>query len=162
MRRWDALAGAYIEEYRARGVGDSYVTNVEREMERWGAWLKRRRPKPRLEEISADACDEVGQVRVHCDRRTGIALLGKSQVPVGIKGRGIPVRIAHHDVAVPARADAKIRERKRAPLGFACRAGAGEQDLAVAADEPRVQALRGRDLDRRQAVGGFAVTASAP
>ena len=54
MRRWDALAGAYIEEYRARGVGEAYVTHVERELERWGAWLKRRRPRPRLEEISAD------------------------------------------------------------------------------------------------------------
>jgi len=54
MRRWDALAGAYIEEYRARGVGEAYVTHVERELERWGAWLKRRRPRPRLEELSAD------------------------------------------------------------------------------------------------------------
>lgn len=54
MRRWDGLAGAYIEEYRARGVGDAYVTHVERELERWGAWLKRRRPRPRLEEISPE------------------------------------------------------------------------------------------------------------
>ena len=54
MRRWDALAGAYIEEYRARGVGEAYVTHVERELERWGAWLKRRRSKPQLEAIPAD------------------------------------------------------------------------------------------------------------
>jgi len=54
MRRWDALAGAYIEEYRARGVGEAYVTHVERELERWGAWLKRRRPRPQLEAIPVD------------------------------------------------------------------------------------------------------------
>jgi len=54
MRRWDALAAAYIEEYKARGVSEDYITHVEREIERWGAWLKRRRPRPRLEEISPD------------------------------------------------------------------------------------------------------------
>lgn len=54
MRRWDVLADAYIEEYKARGVSEDYITHVEREVERWGAWLKRRRPKPRLEEISPD------------------------------------------------------------------------------------------------------------
>ncbi len=54
MRRWDALADAYIEEYKARGVSEDYISHVEREVERWGAWLKRRRPKPRLEEISPD------------------------------------------------------------------------------------------------------------
>lgn len=54
MRRWDALADAYIEEYKARGVSEDYIQHVEREIERWGAWLKRRRPRPLLEEISPD------------------------------------------------------------------------------------------------------------
>ena len=54
MRRWDALADAYIEEYKARGVSGDYITHVQREVERWGGWLKRRRPRPRLEEISPD------------------------------------------------------------------------------------------------------------
>jgi integrase/recombinase XerD len=30
------------------------VVRVERELERWGAWMKRRRPRPRLEEVDAD------------------------------------------------------------------------------------------------------------
>ena len=38
--RWQAP----IEEYRARGIGEAYITHVERELERWGASLKRRRP----------------------------------------------------------------------------------------------------------------------
>ncbi len=54
MRRWDSLVDAYIKEYEARGLTEDYVTHVQRELERWGNWLKRRRPKPRLEEISAD------------------------------------------------------------------------------------------------------------
>ncbi len=54
MRRWDALADAYIEVYKARGVSEDYITHVQREIERWGNWLKRRRPRPRLEEIPPD------------------------------------------------------------------------------------------------------------
>lgn len=54
MRRWDALADAYIEEYKARGVSEDYISHVGREIERWGAWLKRRRPKPKLDSIAAD------------------------------------------------------------------------------------------------------------
>lgn len=54
MRRWDVLAAACIEGYKARGVSKDYITHVERELERWGAWLKRRRPRPRLEEIPPD------------------------------------------------------------------------------------------------------------
>jgi len=54
MRRWDALVDRYIEEYVARGLAGSYVETTRRELERWGNWLKRRRPRPRLEEMSAD------------------------------------------------------------------------------------------------------------
>ena len=54
MRRWDTLVDAYIEEYTARGLAKSYVETTRRELERWGAWLKRRRPRPKLEEIPAD------------------------------------------------------------------------------------------------------------
>lgn len=54
MRRWDSLVEAYIEEYVARGLSEAYVQHIQRELERWGSWLKRRRPKPRLEEVSAD------------------------------------------------------------------------------------------------------------
>jgi integrase/recombinase XerC len=54
MRRWDGLLDAYIEESAARGLSGGYVETTRRELERWGAWLKRRRPRPRLEEISPD------------------------------------------------------------------------------------------------------------
>ena len=51
MRRWDGLVDAYLEEYVARGVCTAMVHNVRRELERWGNWMKRRRPRPKLEEI---------------------------------------------------------------------------------------------------------------
>jgi integrase/recombinase XerD len=53
MRRWDALVDAYMEEYEARGVSAAVRRNVRSELERWGQWLKRRRPRPRLEEVDA-------------------------------------------------------------------------------------------------------------
>lgn len=46
MRRWDRLVDSYIEEYRARGVGSASVAMNARRLERWGQWLKRRRPRP--------------------------------------------------------------------------------------------------------------------
>lgn len=54
MRRWDALVDAFIEECSARGLSESYVDSTRRELERWGNWLKRRRPKPHLEGIPPD------------------------------------------------------------------------------------------------------------
>lgn len=54
MRRWDTLAESYIQECGARGLTEAYVFHLQTELERWGNWLKRRRPKPRLEEIPPD------------------------------------------------------------------------------------------------------------
>lgn len=51
MRRWDGLVDAYLEEYVARGVCTAMADNVRRELERWGNWMKRRRPRPKLEAI---------------------------------------------------------------------------------------------------------------
>ena len=46
MRRWDALTETYIKECVARGLSVDYVFHMQTELERWGNWLKRRRPKP--------------------------------------------------------------------------------------------------------------------
>jgi site-specific recombinase XerD len=54
MRRWDTLADAYIEEYRARGINPATTACVQRELERLGGWMKRRRPRPQLEDIGSD------------------------------------------------------------------------------------------------------------
>ena len=49
MRRWDSLVDAYIDEHVARGISSATTQNVHSELERWGNWMKRRRPKPRKE-----------------------------------------------------------------------------------------------------------------
>lgn len=54
MRRWDRLVEAYIEEYVARGIHPATIENVYRELQRWGNWMKRRRPRPQLEAIEPD------------------------------------------------------------------------------------------------------------
>jgi site-specific recombinase XerD len=54
MRRWDSVVDRYMAEYVARGVSPGTVTKVQRELERWGSWLKRRRPRLKLEAIGSD------------------------------------------------------------------------------------------------------------
>ena len=54
MRRWDRLLDAYIEEYRARGVCTQSVAFTAARLDRWGRWLKQRRPRVGIEHIDAD------------------------------------------------------------------------------------------------------------
>jgi hypothetical protein len=54
MRQWDTLTEAYIQEYEARGIHLATTGNAHRELLRWGSWIKRRRPKPRLEDIGPE------------------------------------------------------------------------------------------------------------
>jgi site-specific recombinase XerD len=51
MRRWDRLLDTYMEEYRARGVSVETVMATEARLERWGRWLKKRRPRVAIERI---------------------------------------------------------------------------------------------------------------
>lgn len=53
MRRWDRLQEAYMEEYRARGVSEQTVAYTEARLDRWGRWLKKRRPRIMIEQIDA-------------------------------------------------------------------------------------------------------------
>lgn len=54
MRRWDRLLDLYMEEYRARGVSEGTVEATESRLERWGRWLKKRRPRVSIEQIGVD------------------------------------------------------------------------------------------------------------
>lgn len=60
MEHWDRLVTSFMEEYGARGVGLESVSNMQRELDMWGSWLKRRRPRKRLEEV-ADDVDLIGR-----------------------------------------------------------------------------------------------------
>ena len=54
MRRWDSLLDGYLAEYAARGRATGTVVQVTRTLEQWGAWMKRRRPRVKLEQVDAD------------------------------------------------------------------------------------------------------------
>jgi integrase/recombinase XerC len=54
MRRWDRLLDWYIEEYRARGVSGASVAMNAARLDRWGRWLKARRPRVGIERIDAE------------------------------------------------------------------------------------------------------------
>jgi integrase/recombinase XerC len=53
MRRWDRLVESYIEEYRARGINAATVAHTAATLDRWGRWLKQRRPRVAIERIDA-------------------------------------------------------------------------------------------------------------
>jgi len=53
MRRWDRLQDAYMEEYRARGLSEASALCTESRLDRWGRWLKKRRPRVAIEQIDA-------------------------------------------------------------------------------------------------------------
>jgi site-specific recombinase XerD len=54
MRRWDRLVEAYVEEYRARGINPATVAHTASALDRWGRWLKQRRPRVAIERIDAE------------------------------------------------------------------------------------------------------------
>ncbi len=54
MRRWDGLLEKYIAGLRTRGLGEATISKRWRELTRFGAWTKARRPRPDLEKVEAD------------------------------------------------------------------------------------------------------------
>jgi site-specific recombinase XerD len=54
MRRWDGLVNDHLEELTQRGLTEETVAGRARELDYFGNWLKRRRPRPKLEEVSSD------------------------------------------------------------------------------------------------------------
>ena len=58
MKRWDRLADRFLEDYAARGLAEGTVAAMRREWERWGCWLKARRPRPRLEDVTVEHVTE--------------------------------------------------------------------------------------------------------
>jgi len=48
------MVDRYIEEYRARGINPATVAHTAAALDRWGRWLKQRRPRVSIERIDAD------------------------------------------------------------------------------------------------------------
>lgn len=54
MHRWDRVVDAYMDIYGSRGLSPGSVKLTRRELDRFGNWLKQRRPRPNLERLSSD------------------------------------------------------------------------------------------------------------
>jgi site-specific recombinase XerD len=53
MRGWDQLLDGYLAQYAARGLSDGSVSRTTSVLGQWGQWMKRCRPRPRIDEIDA-------------------------------------------------------------------------------------------------------------
>jgi site-specific recombinase XerD len=51
MKRWDGMVEGYLKQCEFRGLSEATITGLRNELDHWGCWLKRRRPKPNLEEV---------------------------------------------------------------------------------------------------------------
>jgi len=51
MKRWDGLVDGYLKSCEFRGLSDVSILSIRIEMDRWGCWLKRWRPRMNLEEV---------------------------------------------------------------------------------------------------------------
>jgi integrase/recombinase XerD len=54
MRRWDGLLDRYVARLQTRGLSVATIDSRSRELTRFGAWLKARRPRLQLEQVDAD------------------------------------------------------------------------------------------------------------
>lgn len=54
MRKYDALINQYFEQCLVRGIGQGTINTRRREVERFGSWVKRKKPKPMLEEVNLE------------------------------------------------------------------------------------------------------------
>lgn len=54
MRRLDGLIDRYAEQLKTRGLAEATIGSRVREGQRFGDWLRARRPRPRLEDIDAE------------------------------------------------------------------------------------------------------------
>ena len=91
MRNWDHIIDNYIRVCETRGLTESVILGRRRELERFGTWLKRRKPKPAVEEISSELILDYikGRTAFHskssvCGVMSHIRCLGEYLVNEGI------------------------------------------------------------------------------
>ncbi len=72
MKQYDALLDAYEKQLGIRGIGASTILNRRREIERFGLWIKRKKPRPNLSNISAELILEYLKERSAFKARTTI------------------------------------------------------------------------------------------
>ena len=65
MRRWDSLVEGYTAQCEVRGLSQETLNHRRSELDRLGCWLKRRRPKPKLEEVDGQLLIKYLKRRTH-------------------------------------------------------------------------------------------------
>ncbi len=78
MRRWDAVLTRYAEELVTRGLSPETIRHRVRECERFGVWLRRKKPAPNLEEIGFQML--VGYVKARSGFRAKATIAGTVSV----------------------------------------------------------------------------------
>ncbi len=73
MRRWDSLVDGYLARCEVRGLSDETVRARRSELDRLGCWLKRRRPKPNLEEVDGQLLIKYLKRRAHFRSKATLA-----------------------------------------------------------------------------------------
>ena len=53
MKRWDGLKVRFMDVYESRDLAPSTVLAMSREWDEWGCYLKNRRPRPKLGDVTA-------------------------------------------------------------------------------------------------------------
>ena len=152
MRRWDGLVESYLRWCEGRGLAKATLDQRERELTRWGVWLKRRRPRPALEAIDQDLIVEYVRQRSAFRARATVA-------GVVSHVRGMGEHLAREGVWTSNVArwvqGPKMDQRSRRPRGIArgVRAGAGARnprgDVRDGRAPRRVGAAGHRGLGRR-------------
>lgn len=73
MKRWDGLLDDYLRRCEVRGLSAATVYSRRRELEKWGAWCKRRRPRLQLEAIGSQEILEYIKSRTAFHAKTTIS-----------------------------------------------------------------------------------------
>lgn len=73
MKRWDGLVEKYSALLGTRGLAATTIAGRERELVRFGAWLKARRPRPRLEDVGAELLVDYVSARGAFHSRASVA-----------------------------------------------------------------------------------------
>ena len=72
MKQYDTLLDAYEKQLSIRGIGASTILTRRREVERFGLWIKRKRPRPNFSNIGAELILEYFKERSAFKARTTI------------------------------------------------------------------------------------------
>jgi len=54
MVSWDGMADGFLRQCQTRGLSPATIKTRERELDRWGIWMKRRRPKIDIETVAGE------------------------------------------------------------------------------------------------------------